>query len=572
MASARRSTSTSSRQFADLGGSPYPEPLNAAANRWFDLYSKHAGQDLGPRAFDHVKRVVDCAIIYGVIEPKKITDQKADPTGINLQLANVIFPHLFGITVRAAQLTFPSEDFGRYRHVTDGYDVFNGLRDNDLALRDPGVYTGLLSNPSLGLLARMVDVLQYAPPHLHLAEVELGDLPGNLFYVFNKKSIKPEASHIAGAIRKVYFPLAEVLGYPQMAGDLICTSIFHSNLLVYTTVKEALDSFGNEVRDTSLLFSNGVLPALKKELEKRGFEFEVTNRHSKHPGKVMEKVQRYLGENGGMSKNKSEEEVKLSITDQVRSLADLAAARIILISRNGTPITQNDLPTFREVAELIVQLTQNASQIHTSEITDNISKPKANGYQDFKVDLVFTDPRLFRFEVILMTPSMYLYSEHGGAAHYLYKAKLGGGNSATQVTQTVANAYGDVVRSLQNGHHKLTGDIPPPHSSRITVQIQADGKTQNQMLAPNVTVLDAIISAGFDPLTGRYAITNFRGSHHLPIDLGSGILDLGPTPTIVLSSGSGRPIGDPIIRALVPKVVLPATKEALRQRLRDLKV
>jgi len=465
----------------------YPAPLEASMARWCQTYAKFGGQ----AALPHARRVLDAAIKHSVVEIESIGDKKADPTQLNLKLANVILAHLFRHGKNNCP-DFPSMDFEKHKLVVEGFNTFDALRENDLSIQDRVHYGRILEKPSLGLLARMVDITQYGRDG-PASEKELAALNPNIFYFYNQRTGKTEYERIALAARKVYAPLADLLQFRPLAGELMSISYYHLNRGLYKTVKRTLAELQPKIAATKR-----VMDSVKGELEKilrlEGYEFAIITRDRKHQGKVMEKAERYSRKTGK------------TIEDEVRAMRDLAAFTVILHSRRGRAIAQNDIHEFENAASLIVGITHGTQPLRKGlaayEMFNNmITCPKENGYQSFHVDMAFEDSGFTGLEAIIRNPRMHEYAASGGAAHYLYK---GGGNEA----RVVERAYRNVMHAIVNGTstHNETNDYRNSHNLLFNID-----QVNRQAVVPNAACVgEALICAGVDlsrPYSVRHAGT-----------------------------------------------------------------
>ncbi len=458
-------------------GTPYPAPLHQSLERWYKTYEKLGGQDaLG--AFPHAKRVLDAAISHNMIRLDEIGDRSADPDQESFKTANIIAAHLFR-RVGTNRRDFPPEDFGRYSDVVKGFETFDMLRDNDLGMQSSQVYVKLIERRSLGFFARMVDIAQYDRDAGAASEKELATLDPRLFYSFDSQTGKTEYERIALAAKKLYSPLADLFGYRNLAGDLFEIAYLHLDRGIYDQVTSALKRMQNRIGATK-----SVMGALKssvaKTLRDEGYCFEMPMRERKHPGKVMEKADRYSRESGR------------TIGEEVEGLHDLVAFTVILHSHNGKLITQNDIWHFKYVANLIVKEANDLQPLReglaNSDIfEDKITHPKDNGYQSYHVTLTFQKPSFVPIEVIVRDPRMHDFAERGGAAHHLYK----GGPEA----EAVVRAFNDFMHTLANGTKDPNG-VVDSISSR-TLRVVMEGQPPRNIVVPvQARIGEAVICAG----------------------------------------------------------------------------
>lgn len=462
-----------------LNANNLPRQCQDSLRRWSSTYSRQGGAD----ALPHVVRVLEEAVAHKMLELHKIGDTKNDPKQLNLKLWNVICAHSFR-RYKDVVREFPTEDFARYTHVSKGFDVFDRLRENDLGLQDRHIYSEILAKPSLGLLARMVDLTQYGTSPGE-TESRLSMLNPARFYVYDSTRSKTEYELIALAAKNIYSPLADLLGYRKLAGDLYLIYYYHADREVYDKVRNSMHEMHSRIGQTKIV-REFVIELLRSELQSQGYSFTIKERGQKHIGKVMEKADR------------KSREVVGSIEQQVYDLHDHVAFTVILHSKNGRRITQNDVDDYANVAELIERYTRSLLPVKSAEKLDMVSNPKKNGYQSFHIDLVFQDQAYASMEAIVRNAEMEEYSENGGAAHWLYK---GGGKLA----RTVYSAYRNVVKGIEdNGSSILERGS---HSTMRKIRVSVEGKTSMERIVDDrACVAEALLSAGVDLTNGLIVV------------------------------------------------------------------
>jgi hypothetical protein len=404
--------------------------LADSSQRWFTLYKTLGAEP----AFWHAKHTNDLGIDYGIIEQDKICDRKADPLQLNLKAAQVGFAHMFRDTP-ANRKRFHAEDFSNHPLIVEGFETFDRLRANELGAQNRKVYAQLLEKPSLGTLMRLPDLMQY---HGHKGPVSgksLAKLDPSVFYCFKTDQVLSEYVQIAKAVHNVYGPLAEFFGYTkQLAGDLDQMSYYYLNRRLYDHVLESLRSMRSRIKATNCIM-NTVVSQLGNLLKREGYEFDIKVRDHKHVGRVMEKADRKLKEEGG------------NVEKQVKALKDLAAFTVVLHAYKDKIITQEDLSHFKKVAEIIIDLTKGLQQNLVAECEDFISTPKQNGYQSLHVDFSCIDDDLVGMEAIIRNTYMHFMATDGGAAHYLYK----GAGPEIRALQNAYNNVKDAILERLNG-------------------------------------------------------------------------------------------------------------------------
>ncbi len=515
-------------------GRNVPKHLHAQMARWAATYQKFGGQDAVP----HVMRVLDSSVEHNMVELIKIGHIKRDPKQLNLQLASVIMAHVFRRS-SSNKGDFPTEDFARFPYVMEGFNTFNALRENDLSNQDPYEYKRLLAVPSLGLLARMIDLPQYGMGS-HRSEGELRHLDPCRFYVFDGSHGKSEYEMIGEVAKKVYSPLADLLGYRTLAGQLYELYYHHVDKKTHDAVVTSLFKLKHRIASTSTL-CNYTISLLSHQLQEEGYKFSIKRRSEKHPGKVMEKADRYSRENGR------------KIPDVVSNLNDLVAFTVVLRSRNGKLITQNDVHEFENVANMIVRIVSSLHPIcHTSRarmFTDMVTTPKPNGYQSFHVDIPLEGDGVVNLEAIIRNWRMEKYAENGGAAHYLYK---GGGDLAS----SVSNAYHGIMDAI-SGKSKVVSDSI--NQRVINVKIPGKGVVQ-RIIDQRACVGEALICADVDLSNGL--ILKPKISLLAPIK-GIDTLNLEHAPV------SGQMLSRTMVQLLLEKSVTPHAREKLRAYLKQ---
>lgn len=511
----------------------YPAQLQASMARWASAYSKFGGAD----AFSHAKRVLDVAIAHDVVEPRKIGNNKVDPRELNLRLANVILGHVFK-EGRTNKKDFPSEDFERCALVVEGFNTFDALRQNDLTFQDKARYSELLEKPSLGLLARLVDLTQYGL-HGKTSEGELAHLDSSKFYVYNQLRGKTEYEMIGSAARNIYSPLADMLGYRDLAGDLYKIYYQHVEPNAHQEVMQALELLESRIEMTRLV-AEAVISQLKIKLKRAGFHYTLKIRPGKHPGKVMEKADRYQRQNGQNTYR------------VVSELNDLVAFTVILHSKNGKAVTQSDVDDFAMVAREIVRIANSIQPLrHKSEgqmFTDMVSRPKPNGYQSFHVDMSLEGMDVVNMEAIIRNGRMESYAESGGAAHYLYKGGAG-------LAQQVASAYHDVKKAILDNGAQMLSPSDTSSQRRINIHVEGEASPRRKIVDERACVGEALIVAGIDLSNGLELKPSI--SLLAPIK-GVSSLYLGH------AEEKGQMLSRSMIDMLIQKAVYPHVQETLR--------
>lgn len=455
--------------------------MNSCLSVWRETYARFGGQE----AFPHVRRVVDAAIAHKMVDPAKIGNTDADPKQLDFKLVNVIAAHIFRKR-KSNRKDFPSEYFEKSPHVVRGFDIFDSLRENDLGVQDCKRYQELLRDPSLGLLARMVDLTQYMGAAGPQSEVELAYLDPAVFYMYESDRGKTEYELVACAAKNIYSPLADLFGYRDLAGALYQLYYYHIDRPTYNEVEQAIFLLEHQLEMTRLV-ADAVIAQLRVKLKKEGYDFKIRVRSKKHSGKVMEKADRYSREQ------------RRKIQDVVSDLNDHVAFIVILNSKNGKTISQSDIEEFRKIAHMITDITRGIWPLRSKDnekmFTDMITLPKPNGYQAFHVDMNLEGHEAVNLEAQIKTPAMDEYAERGGAAHYLYKA---GGN----LLRSFRGTYSCVVRELTHRATQILSVDDTASQRRLTVFVKGEQEPRIRIIHEDAIVAEALIVADIDLMQG----------------------------------------------------------------------
>ncbi len=519
------------------GGKPYPQRMREMLERAYLVYQKNKAE----KAFPHVLRVIDTAERHRVLEFDKIEDPKGndDHYDLNQKLATTLAFHPFKAD-RSVRRDFPSEDFAKHLHVSEGHNTFNELRENDLGKQDPDLYGRLLKirfdgRPSLALAARMVDLVQYGSEGA-ISEDEFSGLDPSKFYVFDSGRGRTEYELIGMAAKNVYSPLADMLGYRALAGDLFEIYYFNVDKSVYLAVTDALETLRDRIALTQMLM-HSVVGELKTVLSDEGYDFSIKVRERKHPGKVMEKADRYS------------RHTWQSIQLVVEELHDLAAFTVVLHSKDGRLINQTDFTEYEHVAGLIAAITGRLRELRhglkpEKMFKDYVRDPKDNGYQSFHADMVFEDTDFVGIEAIVRNKQMEDFAENGGAAHSLYKG-----------SPHMRDVYSRLIGNLGRQGMPLTRSDTGPQR-RITLRVVGEAAPRVVVVPERACIAEALICAGIDLTNGIGLLP--KVSLLQPMH---GISEL----YVIRSPGKGEPLSRSMIDILIGRAVYEHTIEKLRE-------
>ncbi len=468
-------------------GKQYPRRMSEMLGRAYLLYAKNGAE----KAFPHVLRGIDSAERHRVLEFDKIEDPKGndDPDDLNQKLATTLALHPFKAE-RAVCRDFPAEDFAKYLHVVEGHNTFNALRENDLGRQDPDIYGKLLNirsdgRPSLALPARMVDLVQYGRDG-SVSEGEFSGLDPSKFYVFDSQRGRTEYELIGMAAKNVYSPLADMLGYRALAGDLFEIYYYNVDRSTHDAVTGALSILQERIA-LSQHVMGAVVAQLRDALDREGYRYKIKVRERKHPGKVMEKADRYS------------RHTWQSIQAVVEELHDLVAFTVVLDSKDGKLVRPNDFAHYERVAGMIVAITGGLQQLRAGlrpdkMFTDMVREPKDNGYQSFHIDMAFEDPSYVGLESIVRNRQMEDFAENGGAAHFLYKG-----------SPQMREVYTRLVSKIGRAALPLTRSDTGPQRT-ISLYIAGELSPRKVVVPERACVGEALICADVD-LTGGLSLS-----------------------------------------------------------------
>ncbi len=470
-------------------------------------------QTLPPKIFERGKERLEVALRHRVIEVEKIGDKKKRDQEINYKLAALCFmPNTIDFSHQID--TNLRRKIGRVLcsgHVQEGIEIYQRLIELDKT-GNRQEYLSTLERPSLGLLLRMIDLCSHTPA-------------GTLVYPISDRELT--------AAKEIYAPLSDLFGYRGMAGDLYLIYYMYKREQLYRDVMQLLDLLQYRIIETADLLEK-VLDATRRRLEENGFRIRIKIRQNKHPGKVMEKVERY-GKKYGYSTIKT-----------VTELHDHVAATIILLERNGIPVTQTDSDAYLFALNSFLKALSTFENTYDADITNMIDNPKPNGYQSLHLDIEWQElSRYTNLELILRNEAMERYAENGGAAHYLYK----GGHD--ELSKEIARTYGAVVQSLTG-----RGNTKRDNSTTVHLIIHNGKKTEEKQLT---------VKKG--TLVGELLVMSKIDLRTTPIKLDRSVLEeIREGETIEVRLNQGKRVRAYILEKLAERARNRAVSKALMKR------
>lgn len=441
-----------------------PPKLDSSVQTARTFYRANGGL---PLYDNHGKHVLARAREVGVVEPNVIAEPEKDlrRAWINSDIANIILYHVVDyakLVASGVPLPPPLMDPALLRENR----IFCELTHLDRTGADSSLYVPLLNNgsPPLALLARIVD---YAVTHRMEDRLEglVCKNGSGIFRMYSSRSEAAEAMKMeAKAGEHKYAPVAELLGFPTLAGDIFRHAYSVNHRSIYDHVVAAINS---DLVLTRLQFTQSLVMDLRDRIEtalaKLGFAATMTPRPIKHEGKIMKKIRLRLSEeyvnSQASSKMALEDYLHLRVhTFDLTRLNDLVALRVILNSFKGRdvdamPPAKQEHVIARALAAVQKVIRKELARRLPGSVPVHEFKNKENGYKAHHIDVALPpgDLRAARFEVQVKTSGWHTVAEGGdathSAAHYLYV----GGDA--DLIRPIAQSYKDLIHLNGNGKH-----------------------------------------------------------------------------------------------------------------------
>ena len=317
----------------------------------------------------------------------------------------------------------------------------------------------------------------------------------------------------AKTAERLYGPIAELFGYPGLAGDIYLHAFRINHPEIYSHVLATMMDHSMMTRmATTQRLVGEFASVVTQVLRAYGFEADVTLRREKHDGKKMKKMLSCLSDDYASSPSRE----VLSFEEYVRStyesfnferFNDWVAVRVIIRKFRGQDIDElvNNAPEPVERGEgngrtagidisrigdllkrihvgplaLAVKCMADAisslTPVHRDALgeaeTNVIYYEKKNGYRAFHFDTKSgtAGNKVLPFELQLKTAEWHNVAEHGKAAHYYY---LGGDNEFVDLIRT---AYHDIIHPPEPKSRPFNG-APPSRRSSPSLPLIAESK------------------------------------------------------------------------------------------------
>ena len=285
------------------------------------------------------------------------------------------------------------------------------------------------------------------------------------------------------AAEKLWAPLAGFYGFQELAGDIFLQSYRVNHPEIYERVtREIVEHHFYEQLLRTQALTMRLSKILAGQLANYGFDATVSVRKNKHPGKMMEKMERIIRKD--YEKLEPEDRPRSSVAYllsrvpgfDLRLFSDLVAVRVVADSYQGRSIddaikggggvvesgAQNDAVPLHRLSHLLDAIRSPALKVAARLIGDALemlgfTSPemtsssycdieyvcKENGYCGFHFDFKAgsASAPILPFEIQLRTTEWDFISQHGGAAHYLYK----GEGCDPELIENLGNSYRSII-------------------------------------------------------------------------------------------------------------------------------
>ncbi|MFN7990649.1 MAG: hypothetical protein U0R44_00670 [Candidatus Micrarchaeia archaeon] len=470
-----------------------------------------------PNQYVHGHEVYSTAARVDIIEEDIVRNKREDPgrRQANLTLRRLALAH----SLDHSKLSSTDErvpDALRDERFLEELEIYGKLTDLERSGATKAEYEPLLNNGKrpLSLLIKLAD---YAVTHDTEDQLEGFIYNGSPSLVRQYSSVGEARIAMkmdAKAGEFIYAPIAELFGYPELAGEIFLHAFKVNHRDIYNHVQASMEE--KEMRHR-MAMTQFVVSELAKVLSSvfkaYGFEAEVQLRKEKHDGKKMKKMLNYLRSDYERSETRHihtfEEYAIAHIPSfDFERFNDWVAVRVILKRFRGTSIdelisdqqesvergTENGRERgvdIRQINQLLDSVKVPQLKLAVKLISDTITSlgglfsqfvgdytsdalyyEKKNGYRGFHFDtrvvrggdnaicsLNGGRSALLPFEVQLKTPEWHNIAEHGLAAHYYY---LGGDNDFVNM---IRDAYHDIIHPPEQKPNGRSG----PQSRRPSI-------------------------------------------------------------------------------------------------------
>jgi len=421
-----------------------PPNLLSSIHTARNFYLKHKAMP----QYEHCMGVLKKAEKHKIVEGKFIKRYTKDPNRalVNSILAETILYHIIDHKkIDGCKYILPAavNDPAVKKEIV----LFGKLTELDRKGAALSEYIPLLNNGEapLAILAKLAD---YAVTHNGENHLEnfISEEGHPIFRTYSSMAEAYESLRMdANAGERIYAPIAELFGHPELAGSILKHAFDVNHHDIYNFVME-------KIKDAELQERLSCTRILVKELAKRirktligaGFDVVVIPRLMKHEGKIMRKVHRKIAKRY----NESEESKSMPFEDylstniesfDITSLNDLVALRVII-----NKLGKREIDSMEEGKKRIVMNNAMALIKTNIEMLESISGSKygyliedwnkESGYRAIHFDCYPIKTNMLRFEIQLKTFKEHWIAEEGGAAHWIY---IGGDSELGRVLKEI---------------------------------------------------------------------------------------------------------------------------------------
>jgi len=427
-----------------------PRKLQSNIQSFRSFYAKHDSLAL----YEHASHVLKRAQEHRIVE-KDIIENPGRSTyraHLNSRLAVTMLAHPIKTEALNSGIELPdalADDEAKRELIT--YNALNDLNRRGAPLSE---YIPLLNNGPAPL-ATLVMVADYAVTHSQDTDLENYINP-NGHPIFRMYSSRKEALELlrmdAKSGEKLWAPIAELLGHPPLAGDILEHAYEVNYPDIHSFVNEKLrNDEMQEKLDITRSIAKSLARRLNKSVKGAGFDVEVIPRLEKHVGKIMRKVRKKMQK--FYDKREGEDE-HLDLDEFIErhlhkfdllKLHDLVALRVIVNKFGGREIDKMDEKDKKLAIEMAVgYIESNITALRLtsdSEFAYDIEYvKKESGYEAVHIDAQpVNGTNSVRFEVQLRTTKQHWIAEEGGAAHWMY---IGGDSEFGRIMKQL---YHDII-------------------------------------------------------------------------------------------------------------------------------
>ncbi|NYZ74322.1 hypothetical protein H0O00_04210 [Candidatus Micrarchaeota archaeon] len=437
-----------------------PPNLTSSVQRARQFYTRFKALPL----YEHCHGVFRRAAEEGIIEGEQIKQVRSDEAGRKLAwfhsiIAETMLYHVVDagkLVGGAVDLSFLKEDHPLLNSdIRTELGVFSRLTELDRIGAPASDYGTVLNNDHAprALLARLTD---YAVTH-NTEDRTPGHIshhPSPLFRMYSSKAdAKKRLEMDAKAGEKIYAPVAELFGFPLLAGDIFKHVYRINHPVVHDHVVEIIAKEQAEGRlGATQAIARRLVKVLRRTFTDSGFDVEVVPRLEKHEGKTMRKFYNQLVDRHKALPSSYSPPLEEFVASTIReytlsSLNDTVALKVILDNFNGRQV--DAMPEEQKLEVIQAALDMVTVQLNILKIVEGYAhrfdpQNKKNGYIAYHFDAKpIGRDNLLPLEVQVKTRVWDDIASHGKAAHYYY---IGGDPAFIEL---VSNAYRDIIHRKQ---------------------------------------------------------------------------------------------------------------------------